>query len=907
MSNGVEFFPSLLQRKQQQLRGAGAGAASSSAAGGGASAQRQEQRSGGGAQKRARDDTGAAKSSQSRMNSGTYGNQKKADHKKYDSKRDKSGEPLRKRSKSGSSSKSDDKKSKRSTSSSSSPVVDDKDKTKSQLRREQQVEKKKKKNPNYDNNVHVKQLLEEFRVLNANLEKQKKLKKLTLEERMRSGVALGDKSNKMDDSDSDSDDDDENNTQNKNAALGEKRALDMSDAEYDALIADLARQRAKKMEQVYSAVKGHGFEYATKGDMSRVIQAMLKYGTAEQRKVLYERELRGKLVQCCDSMYGHHIVETLFRYVCNDANLVSTRPMLYGELRGKVMWLLSRKYSASVIDVIYSRYANKQEKFLILSEFYGTAVSELDDRRELETRTIAEIVREHPGKRIYVAQTLGKLVKDKLIAKGLVDFVIVHRLMSDLFEIGEKGDINDVVSDIADSNVLPFILHTKHGCRAAMYCISYASPRVRKLLIKSLEGAMAKAVTDTYGVLVLCRLLDLVDDTAFTIEKILEPVLQEGSGELPTAITTTPAFATNKIKAKTDDDSDNDEDEDSDGDDDAISGAAQLASLFLHRNACKLFLHLLNPFNKSYFQDDLWIKLLAPKLRSGVITSFEKRLLMEKEELERRKGVLGERFKPEEQEMMDRLDAMITEMQQKKQDAGSEKDAEDEFDPLLMQVCRLTRSEKRHSLVPSFAKRALEMLASDEGVLRTLLCDMNAANVVFELLRMENYSLVVGNDEEVRQLRRTVLQHIVTIATATSGKGASNSAVTVLDNMKASRTICTLIMSEKLFWQQQQPSTPLELSKDGDVLSVLVLNKLGNKFAQFAMSHAGAPYLVSALLKTVSGKTEQTMKKSLMASVQKFEKRAKELESSKNDAQDAKSYQMLVRALTNDSEEQARK
>jgi hypothetical protein len=106
-------------------------------------------------------------------------------------------------------------------------------------------------------------------------------------------------------------------------------------------------------------------------------------------------------------------------------------------------------------------------------------------------------------------------------------------LMVDYYENGDLGGIIDLVMDMEE--VIPHILHTKNGSLASIYCISYANPQMRKKLVKSMKGLVAKAMVDSYGYKVIAKFLTVVEDTKLLEKTILKEILDD----LPKVMTNT--------------------------------------------------------------------------------------------------------------------------------------------------------------------------------------------------------------------------------------------------------------------------------------------------------------------------------------------------------------------------------
>lgn len=80
-----------------------------------------------------------------------------------------------------------------------------------------------------------------------------------------------------------------------------------------------------------------------------------------------------------------------------------------------------------------------------------------------------------------------------------------------------------------DRDNLQEILHTREGSKVAMICISYASPKDRKAIVKNFKQYLVKIAQDEYGHLVLIRLLDVMDDTVLVNKAVINELCKNAT------------------------------------------------------------------------------------------------------------------------------------------------------------------------------------------------------------------------------------------------------------------------------------------------------------------------------------------------------------------------------------------
>ena len=102
-----------------------------------------------------------------------------------------------------------------------------------------------------------------------------------------------------------------------------------------------------------------------KHDASRIIQCILKYGSAEHRELI-ANELKGNFVVLAQNHYAKFIVSKVLAYCSN-----SQRASVMSEFHGKVRKLIRHKEASVIIDEAYSQYANAAQRLSLMEEFYG--------------------------------------------------------------------------------------------------------------------------------------------------------------------------------------------------------------------------------------------------------------------------------------------------------------------------------------------------------------------------------------------------------------------------------------------------------------------------------------------------------------------------------------------------------
>ncbi|KAI8979604.1 armadillo-type protein [Mycotypha africana] len=273
---------------------------------------------------------------------------------------------------------------------------------------------------------------------------------------------------------------------------------------------DIEREEQKAlMAKMMGIIGGKVQDVIFKHDASRIIQTCLKKGNAEQRNQIVE-ELRGHYLELSKSMYGKFIVMKAIEY-CH-----KQRDNILAEFKNNVRKLIRHKEASTVIETFYSQFANSAQKHELLSEFYGPEMTLFNSGGG--AKTLEELLEKFPEKKDSILRYMAEMLKG-CMDKGTIVHSIVHKAIYQYMTLTDNKGREDMLSLLKDS--LQEMIHTREGAKVAMICLSIASPKDRKNIIKAFKPYLTKIACDDYGYLVLLRLLDVTDDTVLVAKAVI--------------------------------------------------------------------------------------------------------------------------------------------------------------------------------------------------------------------------------------------------------------------------------------------------------------------------------------------------------------------------------------------------
>ncbi|CEI99960.1 hypothetical protein G6F70_001002 [Rhizopus microsporus] len=273
---------------------------------------------------------------------------------------------------------------------------------------------------------------------------------------------------------------------------------------------DISREEQKQlMEKIMNIIGGKVQDVIFKHDASRIIQTCLKKGNAEQRNQIAE-ELKGKYLELAKSMYGKFIVMKAIEY-CH-----KQRDTILAEFRTHVRKLIRHKEAATVIETFFSQFANAAQRNELLAEFYGPEMTLFNQSGG--AKTLDDLLQAFPDKKDAVLRHMAETLSG-CMDKGTIVNSIVHKALYQYMTLADDKGRETMLGHLKES--LADIVHTREGAWVGMICLSIATPKDRKLIIRSFKPYLQKIACDEYGYLVLLRLLDVTDDTVLLSKAVV--------------------------------------------------------------------------------------------------------------------------------------------------------------------------------------------------------------------------------------------------------------------------------------------------------------------------------------------------------------------------------------------------
>uniref|UniRef100_A0A3B0MTB5 PUM-HD domain-containing protein n=1 Tax=Theileria annulata TaxID=5874 RepID=A0A3B0MTB5_THEAN len=256
-------------------------------------------------------------------------------------------------------------------------------------------------------------------------------------------------------------------------------------------------------------------------NVSRILQACLKYGNADVRSSISQRFREGLNLNNLNSHSSKFLIK-LFHY-CNTEVKQFLRFAFFNE---KQKNLIFSRFSSDVMDIIYSKLRPKDQiSVLQLYTFSNSFYLNNDETRKAkEVNSINQLI-QLISTSTSKSSCLEKMdsVITKLAEKELMISSLSHDLLFVYVSLIE--DKTELVSQLY--KIYGQLLSTRSGNNSILALIDYANAKIKKHIIKSMKRDFPEAVYNKINVNFLIKLVNVTDDTKVVFQHLVEPLLED--------------------------------------------------------------------------------------------------------------------------------------------------------------------------------------------------------------------------------------------------------------------------------------------------------------------------------------------------------------------------------------------
>ncbi|KAK5628135.1 hypothetical protein RRF57_003850 [Xylaria bambusicola] len=285
-------------------------------------------------------------------------------------------------------------------------------------------------------------------------------------------------------------------------------------------------ERDKLVEELFAITTGRMKDFVLKHDAVRVVQTAIKYSTPERRKMI-AKELQGTYALLAESRYAKFLIGKLIVEGDNEV-----RDLIVPEFYGRVRKMINHPEASWILDDIYRGVASKEQKAILLREWYGPDTFILQGTKEGEaapTAELSEILEKEPGKRGPIMKYLLDLT-NQLIQKKMTGFTMLHDAMYQYYTNVKPGseeakEYMEMIKEDENGDLLKNMAFTKHGARLVCLLLAYGTAKDRKQILKTYKDTFQLMSSDPHGHLIILTAYDTIDDTVLTSKSIITELI----------------------------------------------------------------------------------------------------------------------------------------------------------------------------------------------------------------------------------------------------------------------------------------------------------------------------------------------------------------------------------------------
>lgn len=305
-------------------------------------------------------------------------------------------------------------------------------------------------------------------------------------------------------------------------------------------------ERKALVSELFEIITGRIKEFVLKHDSVRVVQTAIKYANPEQKRMI-AKELAGTYRQLAESKYAKFLIGKLL--IQGDEEI---RDTIVPEFYGHVRRLIKHPEASWILDDIYRGVATKQQKAIILREWYGAefALFQNDPTQKVPS-DLAEILTTDAGKRAPIMRSLLELI-NHLIQKKLTGFTLLHDAMLQYFLNAKGGteeitDFVELIKGDEEGDLLKNLAFTRSGSRVVCLVLAYGTAKDRKQVLKTYKDTLQLMAGDANGHIIILTAYEVIDDTVLTAKSIFPELLSKDSQKQVENI----VFFANDLNART--------------------------------------------------------------------------------------------------------------------------------------------------------------------------------------------------------------------------------------------------------------------------------------------------------------------------------------------------------------------
>ncbi len=299
--------------------------------------------------------------------------------------------------------------------------------------------------------------------------------------------------------------------------------------------------RIKYVEKMYEKMKTKVHSLAMKHDSSRAVQFVMQYGSDEIFMQLFN-EIQEHVIDMSISPYGHFVILMVIQKIDKNKNKDKNNntsksyiSKFLASFRGRFRKVASNATGSKIAQSIFSTF-KKDVTNNLRAEIYGQQallLSNLDDLSNSNNNSISgnnngptlhQVISRltNDEKKIAEVEKFAHFIETLLGKEGTLDHSYVHELVNEVVVASAQLKLTSTLTLMMEL----LIPHTKRiiasspGAHAMALLIQLTTSKERKKVLKSLKGYVLESLLHKYAYIVICRIVEVTDDTVL-VQKVI--------------------------------------------------------------------------------------------------------------------------------------------------------------------------------------------------------------------------------------------------------------------------------------------------------------------------------------------------------------------------------------------------
>lgn len=251
--------------------------------------------------------------------------------------------------------------------------------------------------------------------------------------------------------------------------------------------------------------------------ISRVVQSMIKYGSASQVKRLVKLVSKDFAAYATDA-YAHFAINALIRHVPHEVY-----DQLLTALVPAVPQLVTHKFGLEVIHSAYSsRWCSATDRNLLVLAIFKDNIAVMKQWKGYPV--LEDVLGRNPPLRKRLLTRLFDLC-DKLVSqKEAIGYPFVQRLTYAFVSNGTRDEVSELCDTLRPH--IAAIALTREGAPLASLAFSLTEPKQRKEILRAFNDNLGPLATNKYSAPVIARLFDLLYDPQLMTKYLLKDLVE---------------------------------------------------------------------------------------------------------------------------------------------------------------------------------------------------------------------------------------------------------------------------------------------------------------------------------------------------------------------------------------------